>query len=82
MSLSFLGGAKTDAITLIKTICSLLLFPRTIPAQKQAIVEHVQWMERQTDRLDVACRLETFPATRTTRITIDVTFGGEVVRTN
>lgn len=76
MALTFVSpNDKSAAITLVKTICSLMLFPHTLPEMKAKIVAHVQAMELNNKPLDVTCKLLTSADGCETAIALNFKFG-------
>lgn len=69
---------KSDVITILKSALSMLVFPRTDTKQKANIVNHINWMERQSEEMEVDCSIETFPETKATRLVITVRYGGRL----
>lgn len=69
---------KEQAIALLQSLLNHFIYHGVSPADRGGITLHLEWMHRQTADLKANCRLETFPATQTTRIVLDLSFAPEV----
>lgn len=69
---------KDRALHTIAAVFEQFLFHGLAPRDIAKIAEHFTWMREQADDLKVNARLETFPETQTTRITLDLSFAAEV----
>lgn len=67
--------AKAQTINILKAALSLLVIDRLGQTEKGHVVEHIEWMTRQTEDMHVECRLETEPSDKETELTIRVCFG-------
>lgn len=69
---------KDRALFTIGKLLEQFFFHGMAPKDIAAVAEHYAWMKRQAAPLNVNARLETFPATATTRLTLDLSFVPDV----
>ena len=69
---------KLKAIALYEEIAKTFLFHGMKPADIAGVLTHRDWMRRQSGDLRANCKLETFPAIRSTRITLELSFVEEL----
>lgn len=69
---------KERALFTIGKLLEQFFFHGLKPADIAAVAEHYTWLKRQPAPLSVNARLETFPATSTTRLTLDLSFAPDV----
>lgn len=74
MSIAFKAhGDQRRMIDLVKTILGFLIMPYTSNDNKKHLVMQVAAMEADQDVMNVNCSVETEPALRKTKITIEIT---------
>lgn len=66
--------AKEEIIDLLRKVILTFIFPNISMASRDALMEHIAWMKRQSGELSVNCRFETFPELHETKITITASF--------
>lgn len=66
---------KSEVIDTIRRVLQLVTFPFVGQAQREAILQHFDWMKRQSGDLYNNCKIETVPELQLTRITIELSFG-------
>lgn len=64
---------KAQAISLLQHVLEQLLLPCKAAAA-EPVIEHLNWMRRQSPDLNINCKLETVPELQITRITIEASF--------
>lgn len=69
---------KDRALVLVASIMEQFLFHGLKPIDISALAQHMTWMRAQPAELKVNAKFETFPATQTTRIILDLSFAAEV----
>lgn len=70
--------SKLQAISLFEEILRTFMYHGMKPIDIANLTNHRDWMRRQPADLKANCKLETFPATQTTRITLDLSFAPDV----
>lgn len=64
---------KDRSIYSLDQVLRLFLFPGLPQTNIDLVRQHLSWMQRQGD-MRVKCRLETLPASKSTRIVLDIDF--------
>lgn len=65
---------KAESIVLLGEILRRFVINGVTHAQREAITEHMRWLDQQPADLNVNCKLETVPELQMTRVVLEYSF--------
>lgn len=71
---TILRGANKRGIDKFLQVLQDWVFPNINDAERERIMQHIEWMRAQQGDMSVNCRLETFEDRLTTRILLEASF--------
>jgi len=65
---------KAPILDLVRKVLIEFLFPGTTPAQREAVLSHLEWINRHKETMFISCELKTVPELQLTQVTLNISF--------